>query len=144
MDEQRTSTGITRRSVVRAAAWSAPVIAAAIATPLAAASGAAALTVQPSPATVTGADFAWPGATVTNTGTTPLTVTWSVDVAPVLESLSGPLTGTVTIPPGSSELVAAGITGYYVAAAWATTLTLTLLGDGAPRTSTVTFQAEEQ
>ncbi|MFK3677831.1 hypothetical protein ACI2IP_08865 [Microbacterium sp. NPDC090218] len=143
MDEQRASAGFTRRSVVRAAAWSAPVIAAAVATPLAAASGAA-VAVQMSPAGVTGAGFAWPGATVTNTGTTPMTVTWSVDVSPALESLSGPLTGSVTIPPGGSEQVAVNITGYYVAAAWPTTLTLTLLGDGAPRTSTVTFQAEEQ
>lgn len=143
MEAPSGSEGVTRRAVVRAAAWSAPVLAAAVATPLEAASTAV-LAVQMAPAAVAGAGFTWPGATVTNTGSTSLTVTWSVDVSPALESLSGPLTGTATITPGSSETVAAGITGHYVAAAWPTVLTLTLLGDGTPRTTTVTFQAEEQ
>ena len=144
LEQQHRSAGMTRRTVVRGAAWSAPVIAAAVATPLAAASAERPMTtVQMSPASVEGPSFTWPGATVTNTGTTPMTVTWSVDVAPALESLTGPLTGTVTIRPGESTQIAAGVTGYYVAAAWPTTLTLTLVRDGVPQTSTVTFQAAE-
>jgi hypothetical protein len=81
---------------------------------------------------------------VANTGTAPLTVTWSIEVTPALESLGGPLTGTITIPPQSSATVAAGVTGYYVAAAWDTKLLLTLVHDGGSQTAEISFRAEEQ
>lgn len=144
MEQQGTSNDVTRRTLVRAAAWSVPVIAAAVATPLAAASRRAEFTVDMAPASVVGATFTWPGAVIENTGTTPLTLTWSIEVTPTLDSLSGPLTGAITIPPQSSATVAAGVTGYYVAAAWDTKLLLTLIHDGGSQTPEISFRAEEQ
>ncbi|WAA65718.1 hypothetical protein [Microbacterium oxydans] len=142
MEQQGTSTAVTRRTLVRAAAWSVPVIAVAVATPLAAASTSP-LIVQMNPATVDGSTFDWPGALVTNTGTSDVTLTWTVDVTPALDSLTGPVTGTITIPAGGSAMVAVGVTGFHVAAAWDSELTLALLRDGAPQTETITFRAVE-
>lgn len=142
MEQSSTASGMTRRGMMHAAAWSLPVIAVAVATPLAAASGLNVAAVMPA-ATVDGATFTWPGAEVTNTGTVPATISWSISVAPTLESLSGPLTGTITIPPGGVATVAAGVSGHYVAAAWLTTLYLTLFHDGVWQNFSVSFQAEE-
>jgi len=144
MEQQGTSTAVTRRTLVRAAAWSVPVIAVAVATPLAAASRRAEFAVDMAQASVVGASFTWPGALIENTGTTPLTLTWSIEVTPTLESLSGPLTGAITIPPQSSATVGAGVSGYYVAAAWETKLLLTVFHDGGSQTAEVSFRAEEQ
>lgn len=143
MGHSKTTTDVTRRTLIRAAAWSVPVVAVAVATPLAAASRRADLGVEMAPASVDGSTFTWPGAVVANTGTAPLTVTWSIEVTPALESLGGPLTGTITIPPQSSATVAAGVTGSDVAAAWETTLVLTLLHDGGSQTSAISFRARE-
>lgn len=144
MEQQSRSTEVTRRSLVRAAAWSVPVIAAAVATPLAAASRRAEFAVDMASASVVGATFTWPGAVIENTGTTALTLTWSIEVTPTLESLGGPLSGAITIPPRSSATVGAGVSGYYVAAAWETKLLLTLIHEGASQTAEVSFRAEEQ
>ncbi len=143
MGQSSTSTEVTRRALIRAAAWSVPVVAVAVATPLAAASRRAEFAVEMAPASVDGATFAWPGALIANNGTTPLTLTWSIEVTPTLDSLSGPLTGTITIPPQSSATVAAGVTGYYVAAAWETKLLLTLIHDGGSQTDEISFRARE-
>jgi hypothetical protein len=143
MERQSSPTDVTRRALVRAAAWSVPVIAAAVATPLAAASLRTGFAVDMAPASVDGATFTWPGAVVANTGTEPLTLSWSIEVTPTLDSLSGPLTGTITIPPQSSATVAAGVNGYYVAAAWETKLVLTLLHGQGSQTAEVSFRARE-
>ncbi|MDF2560034.1 MAG: hypothetical protein K0R99_1480 [Microbacterium sp.] len=143
MGHSKTTTDVTRRTLMRAAAWSVPVVAVAVATPLAAASRQAEFAVDMAAASVDGATFTWPGALIANNGTTPLTLTWSIEVTPTLESLNGPITGTITIPPQSSATVAAGVTGYYVAAAWETTLVLTLLHDGSSQTSAISFRARE-
>lgn len=136
------SAGITRRTAIRAGVWTVPVVAVTCAAPLAAASTARPA-VQMLPVTIDRATFTWPGAVVGNPGTTPITVTWSVAVSPELDWMTGPTTGSTTVPPGSSATIAAGVQGFPVAAAWPTTLTLTLLRDGGSEDHSIVFQAEE-
>lgn len=71
---QTESKGFSRRTVIKTAAWSVPVVAVAVSTPLAAASvGAAALTFEVVPLVDTDAPFGARALTVTNTGTADFT-----------------------------------------------------------------------
>jgi hypothetical protein len=92
MTENEKARGLDRRSVIKAAAWSAPVIAAAVATPLAAASGNTPAVPVPAPA---GGLSVWQGGTSAQT--------WTVSAPNRVQVNSGQTVGFVAFDPDTGE-----------------------------------------
>lgn len=78
-------TRMTRRTIVKGAAWSVPVIAVATAAPLAAASGTGALAFSPGPG-------------VLNADNDNFTYTWVISNSSTTDSITGPFTITMNVP----------------------------------------------
>lgn len=104
MSESNAKSTVDRRTIVKGAAWSVPVIAAAIAAPAAAASAPSAVV-----AFLNLSSTSWPqlgngaGNTVTGTGPTG----FAVQNTPF--AITGPITGTITIVPSASNTNVKGI-----------------------------------